>query len=722
MKDNKKYRLLYLAILLCGIVAAGGILAGRARVEDRNRTWDIVLDYTDVAKAADQAGEPVEDWLRAFAENGVRRVGVYEAELSDLYGDASFRVTGEKPTTIRSEPDWRSRYPEEVAQWIDAASDKYDMLLSFEDPELWAWVLEALAERAPELEFRSFRDEDLCWLYLDGTYALSAADWMELPLGILPRTAALMEECGLEIVPRWNTVDGTNSATLARAVLADCEAFGSPYLLNGGDGFLGFDEAAGSRSLVTEWLSRTGTALAVTEDMDQSMNVVWPGFDAMVTEDLSSSVVRVFNEFGFIQARWQYYGYAGSEEVVNSLFRAVVERNCRIVYLRCMMKTDSTTEYVADLSAHMTMLSSLISRMEEAGYTLGTASAMEAYQAPWYLRLITALGLVAGVVLLADLCVSSRLLRVLLAAVGTLGVCLAFYAAPNTVKLLGSMGAAVLFPCLAGMLLYRFLALVRSRPVSGVRLIARSAGAALLCALICLVGAMTAASALSETAYMTEMRLYRGVKLMQLLPIAFLACMFLWTFTLPDLGLRQGLTDWARDTLRGLVSPAQRSVNRQKRRERMARTVTVGNAVAVGVILLLIVGVGGVGIYYLARTGNTTTATEVSSLEMRLRNLLENVLIARPRTKEFLIGWPCLMLLVYALHRRSRVIAFVCSLGTTIGLTSVINTFQHIRTPLALSLQRTAYGLILGLLIGTVLLLAVELLRRVLRWGGDADA
>ena len=43
-----------------------------------------------------------------------------------------------------------------------------------------------------------------------------------------------------------------------------------------------------------------------------------------------------------------------------------------------------------------------------------------------------------------------------------------------------------------------------------------------------------------------------------------------------------------------------------------------------------------VGVYYIRRTGNTMS---VSARELELRNLLENLLIARPRTKELLIGW-----------------------------------------------------------------------------------
>ena len=47
---------------------------------------------------------------------------------------------------------------------------------------------------------------------------------------------------------------------------------------------------------------------------------------------------------------------------------------------------------------------------------------------------------------------------------------------------------------------------------------------------------------------------------------------------------------------------------------------------------------------YLIRSGNVT---EISATENLLRNSITNLMTERPRTKEFLIGWPALILFLY---------------------------------------------------------------------------
>ena len=52
-------------------------------------------------------------------------------------------------------------------------------------------------------------------------------------------------------------------------------------------------------------------------------------------------------------------------------------------------------------------------------------------------------------------------------------------------------------------------------------------------------------------------------------------------------------------------------------------------------------------------------------------------------------------------------------LAGTIGLTSICNTFMHIRTPLYLGFVRTGYSVVLGLVLGAVLIGCFELLYRL---------
>ena len=111
------------------------------------------------------------------------------------------------------------------------------------------------------------------------------------------------------------------------------------------------------------------------------------------------------------------------------------------------------------------------------------------------------------------------------------------------------------------------------------------------------------------------------------------------------------------------------------------------------------------GFIYISRTGNTTA--ELSAAEAGMRNFLNDVLGVRPRSKEFLIGYP-LTLLLFWLGASSR--NWILTIPAVIGQVSLVNTYAHIHTALLISLQRSFNGLVLGIVIGLLLILAVQLL------------
>jgi hypothetical protein len=121
-----------------------------------------------------------------------------------------------------------------------------------------------------------------------------------------------------------------------------------------------------------------------------------------------------------------------------------------------------------------------------------------------------------------------------------------------------------------------------------------------------------------------------------------------------------------------------------------------------GQALLALVVLGAVGLM-LIRTGNEAPGA-VPDWELRLRALLESVMQVRPRTKEFLIGHPALVVGAWLLLTgRTRFLPLVMFLAT-IGQVSVVNTFCHLHSPLLVSLQRTGWGILLGVGLGLLVL------------------
>ena len=52
-------------------------------------------------------------------------------------------------------------------------------------------------------------------------------------------------------------------------------------------------------------------------------------------------------------------------------------------------------------------------------------------------------------------------------------------------------------------------------------------------------------------------------------------------------------------------------------------------------------------------------------------------------------------------------------LAGTIGMTSICNTFMHIRTPLYLGFVRTGYSVLFGMILGCIMIAGCELVFRV---------
>lgn len=184
--------------------------------------------------------------------------------------------------------------------------------------------------------------------------------------------------------------------------------------------------------------------------------------------------------------------------------------------------------------------------------------------------------------------------------------------------------------------------------------------------LICgvsVVGGLHVAALLSELPYLLQVKQFLGVKLAHFLPPAAVALYFVV--------------------------------------EESRLAATLNAPVRWGAFLLMIVVVGALG-YMLIRTGNEAPS-QVSGFELRLRSFLDRLLPVRPRTKEFLIGHPALVLGLSMLTKGDRRLLPLIGGVAAIGQVSIVNTFAHLHTPIATSSVRVLLGMLLGLVLGLLL-------------------
>ena len=201
--------------------------------------------------------------------------------------------------------------------------------------------------------------------------------------------------------------------------------------------------------------------------------------------------------------------------------------------------------------------------------------------------------------------------------------------------------------------------------------LARSVRWTLIAAVVALLGALAVIGIMSSPLAMEEIERFRGVK--AVLGVPPLIALALYFFT-----ARFGAK---------IDDPAQ-AFNVPVRLGQLLLGVAI---VAAGTLVLL-------------RSGNQSDIAP-SAFELSLRSGLTSLLSVRPRFKEFLIGFPALMLIPALLPVHRRAVGWLLALGAGICIGDVIDTFSHLHTPVVISLVRVVLGLAIGVVVGFVFIL-----------------
>jgi len=188
---------------------------------------------------------------------------------------------------------------------------------------------------------------------------------------------------------------------------------------------------------------------------------------------------------------------------------------------------------------------------------------------------------------------------------------------------------------------------------------------ALACAgALTLAGGVVVQALLGDTAFLLKLDAFSGIKLAYGLT---LGLVYLWA-----LSLRAGTPDWWR---RPFLAPAE----------------------------LLGVAVLALAVWVLFNRSGNSSVIPIPAWELKARSFLEAYLFVRPRTKEFLLGHPALVLAGAGLGRGRWWRPYLLTLAA-VGPASLMNTFTHLHTPFLISLARGLLGLVLGGLLGTLIL------------------
>jgi hypothetical protein len=360
------------------------------------------------------------------------------------------------------------------------------------------------------------------------------------------------------------------------------------------------------------------------------------------------------------------------EEVVARYVLGVNERNVRVVYLRPFAHSWNGRSLEA---TNVEIVKEIARGIRAGGKRLGTASPFDRFIVGPLEIVLVSLAIPAVVLLiLAALGFESRawIAGLILADLVLVGLGYALHHDMLVRKVL-ALVAGIAFPSV-GLLAIGWAFRGDARPAGNAYV--RGLIALAVATLVTLGGALVIVGLLSTPLTMTEIDRFSGVKYVLVLPA--LIGLGLYFFT-SRFGAKLDLRTAAESPVRWVQ-------------------------LVVGVVFLA------AALLVLERSGNQSDISP-SSFELALRAHLTTILQVRPRFKEFLAGFPALMLVpaLLPVDRQRWGWLFVLAIG--VGLGDLIDTFSHLHTPLLIGVERVFNGAVLGAIAGALAILVYRRLR-----------
>jgi hypothetical protein len=654
-------------LIVLGLLAAGFALVQRMRAERSSRAVDVVVDYSEVVALAGRQGMLPMAVLMRLREAGATAVALPEESLESLWSDGEVNITAHPLP-------FGGKYP---AGWLPSdqvfAVDVSNLLLI---NQVWDGLRRVYPEN--NLHADSMRSGTLPYRFL---VRGPRQDVGQLGLGLSPTKVDTITRAGLRVVPRLRGNDLAAKPALERSIAALAEMMPLPKGA-AQRGVVIFDGAAlpGYRALIptlAELLKRHQLVYGAVEFSKQKG-------DAQLGAKLRGQLVRVHS----ISAEELATNTTG--QAIQRFALAVKDRNIRVLYVHFPPLTSDDP-----LATAMAYVQRLATTIRHEGFVVDVqrpAHPFAPLSLPTPVLALLFAGSGAGLLLwIVTLLPAALPRRIVLLGYGVLviGVAGAVGSAvvtPGLGRTLFGLCAAIGFTMLALTWAYRRLhMLADAHPRQAVL---PAVGTLLSTTVITALGGLFIAGMMAETPFLVKVGQFSGVKLTLAAPLLLFGALI--------------VTDGV--ARHGETLEAYRLRCLARLRGFLGQPVYLWG-IALATIGLVVVAVA------LLRSGNDA-GVGVSSLELRFRSLLEQWLIARPRTKEFLIGHPVFILAIAAAARGWRSPALLLLLAGAIGQVSVVNTYCHAHTPVLLSLLRTVNGIWLGVIIGLALWLVLGWLTR----------
>jgi hypothetical protein len=350
----------------------------------------------------------------------------------------------------------------------------------------------------------------------------------------------------------------------------------------------------------------------------------------------------------------------------------VRERNIRVVYLRPYAHLWEKRSIEA---TNVAIVREIAAGLRSRGFPLGPATPVPPFRINPLVVIVVSLAVPAIFLLMLEAFgIADLRLAIALCALDVIVIGLGYAAHHDmAARKLDGLAAALLFPVAAAIAIAPvFRGTSGENPyIAGLRALAIGIGVAF-------AGALVVIGLLSTPLTMEEIDRFLGVKAVLVVPPLAILALY-----------------WTTPIFGGRLANVRESLNSPVR-----------------IIQLAVLGILAIAAFFVViRSGNQPDVTP-STLELLLRSKLTALLSVRPRFKEFVAGWPFLMLLSTLIPADRRAWGWFFALAVGVGLSDVLDTFSHLHTPLTVSVVRVVLGAILGAIIGAIAIFVYRLFRK----------
>jgi len=687
-------------ILLLSLLLTFKPVIDRYEIEDNYKNVEIILDYVEIDKLAEFSGETSLFWLNFFRDNKATKVSIQEESIDSLIKSGK-KIEAYLNYNAVSDYKVMEDLPEKIKNDVEKKNiGQYDLLICLHSDDIYDYVLSGIKERYDNDFYRTYEENNCKYIVLKGSSK-------EL---LLEETEKYLDYAGEPYIENQNYYSTTlryiginydedkisnvkkagmdlllrpinykpYSENLVKNYIKKTEEYkaNKDLIIFHGKSIIGYPHGY---NILSNYLKNEETIPVLIETAVQRSHIEQDGINELIY-DLDFNGVRGFSIWDYIRERYAEYNYQGPEEIENSIYRAVTERNIRAIYFKPYMLEKNV--YLTDKNIYEESFDRLFSRLEEHNISIGDIKEIKKYQISSLILMIMFVNVVLLVLFLLkdNFKTKDKYITIL----GVLGIALSgmllLYSKSIAEKIF-SLGSAVIY---AGFgINYMVLKIKEACDLKDRNIIVYALKTIIIVFVISIIGGLVTASFLSQTKYILEIDIFRGVKLSQLVPVLMFAVIYI------------------------------QKIHNDNNDIKVYKEILNSNIkIYYGIILII---VGAFGFYYIARTGHETDV-EPLQIEMIFRNFLERNLLARPRTKEFLFAAPSISAAVFFKRRKNEIVTFIFSLGGVIGITSFINTFTHLRTPLYLSIVRSIYSIGFSLITGLITIVLLVNLERLLKF------